>query len=125
MTTDTSDAVTPPAQPHITLTVPVLDWGERKAIRDKAARLHEELQAALKPEVFRMVFEYAEACRADEQVGETNMMWAMVDALAAHLPGQAAALRCLAQHVLESDFGYSNGCDVVTPERPVGGLERS
>ncbi len=46
------------------------------------------------------------------------MMWAMVDRFAMHLPGQAPMLRCLAQHVLESDFGHSDGCGLVQRPEP-------
>ena len=128
MTTETIDqaataraettAAPTPRTPHMTLTVPVLDWNERRAIREDVTRLHDELEAALKPELWRMVFLYAERCREDELVSETNMMWAMVEALAAHLPGQAVAIRCLARHALESDFGHSDGCGVVRPSEP-------
>ena len=124
MTTETIDqaatveptAAPTPTTPHMTLTVPVLDWDERCAIREDVTRLHDELEAALKPELWRMVFLYAERCREDELVSETNMMWAMVEALAAHLPGQAVAIRCLARHVLESDFGHRSPRR--PPERP-------
>ena len=126
MTTETIDQATvaeptadaAPKTPHMTLTVPALDRSERREIRQEVARLHDELKAALKPELWRLVFAYGERCREDELVGETNMMWAMVEALAAHLPGQAVAIRCLAQHALESDFGYSDGCGVVRPTEP-------
>ena len=106
-----------PHHPHMTLTVPVLDWDERRAVRAEVTRLHDELKAALKPELWSLVFAYGERCRDDELVGETNMMWAMVEGLAAHLPGQAPMLRCLAQHILAADFGHSDGCGVL--EAPV------
>ena len=126
MTTDTAtiDATATPEpaatahRPHMTLTVPALDWSERRAIREEITRLHDEPKAALKPELWSLVYTYGEWCRDDELVGETNMMWAMVEALAAHLPGQAVASRCLAQHALERDFGYSDGCGVVRPPEP-------
>ena len=124
--TDTATIATPaepaaaPHGPHMTLTVPALDWGERRAVRAEVTRLHDELKAALKPELWSLVFMYAERCREDELVGETNMMWAMVEGLAAHLPGQAPMLRCLAQHVLEADFGHSDGCGLMMPPEPAG-----
>ncbi len=125
-TTDTATIATPaepaaaPHRPHMTLTVPALDWDERRAVRAEVTRLHDELKAALKPELWSLVFTYGERCREDELVGETNMMWAMVEGLAAHLPGQAPMLRCLAQHVLESDFGHSDGCGLVRAPEPAG-----
>ena len=119
-TTATSDHTEPAHRPHVTLTVPALDWDERRAVRAEVTRLHDELKAALKPELWSLVFMYAERCRDDELVGETNMMWAMVEGLAAHLPGQARMLRCLAQHVLESDFGHSDGCGLLHAPEPTG-----
>ena len=113
-TTATTGAA--PATPHMTLTVPVLDWAERRAIREKVTRLGEELRSALRGDLARLVFEYGEACREDELVSELNMMDAMVEALAAHLPGQGVAIRCLARHALDTDFGHGVECGVV-PER--------
>ena len=119
-TTTTPEPAEPAHRPRMTLTVPALDWDERRAVRAEVTRLHDELKAALKLELWSLVFTYGEQCREDELVGETNMMWAMVEGLAAHLPGQAPMLRCLAQHVLEADFGHSDGCGLMTPPEPTG-----
>jgi len=117
-TSDQTEPAEPAHRPRMTLTVPALDWDERRAVRAEVTRLHDELKAALKPELWSLVFMYAERCRDDELVGETNMMWAMVEGLAAHLPGQAPMLRCLAQHVLEADFGHSDGCGLLHAPEP-------
>ena len=108
-----------PDQESFTVRVPKLDPDERREIREKANWLHEELRAALKPELARLVFQYGEACRKDEIVSELNMLDMLVEALAAHLPGQAPLIRCLAQHILDTDFSMSSECGFIeSPYRP-------
>lgn len=93
--------------------VPDLDSDERREVRAEANRLHDQLKAQLSPEIWQLVYRYGDACRKEEIVSELNMMDMMVDALAAHFPGQAPMIRCLRQHILDTDFGMSDDCGLV------------
>ncbi len=75
--------------------------------------LRAELEAALGPEIWTLVFRYGEAKERAEASQHDHEIFLMIDGIAAHFPGVGAAVRCVGQHLFESDYGRGDECGVV------------
>jgi len=90
-----------------------------RAAREECERLRAELEAALGPEVWKLVFRYGEAKEYAEAQQHDHEIFLMIGGIAAHFPALAPAIRCLGQHLFESDYGRGDECGSVA--YPPGG----
>ena len=86
-------------------------WREGRGVAEATAkRLHDQLERELSPEIWRLVYEYGEAKERAAEREDWNVMYLMVEMIAAHFPAFSPAILCLVQHALDSDFGRGAEC---------------
>ena len=106
MTTDTATTTTAASGPS-----GPSDWREARGVAEATAgRLHDQLERELSPEIWRLVYEYGEAKERAADQEDWNVMYVMVEMIAAHFPAFSPAILCLVQHALDSDFGRGAEC---------------
>jgi len=80
---------------------------EFKPAEQRAQELHDRIEATYSPEIFRMAYDYAEAMRESEDELKDREWTRFLHRLAAHFPGIAPAIICVAEAMSELDMGHA------------------
>jgi len=107
------EATTAPAETAEGGTVGTETRERARAALAECEGLRAELEAAIGPDIWKLVFRYGEAKERAEASQHDHEIFLMIDGIAAHFPGVGAAVRCVGQHLFESDYGRGDECGVV------------